>query len=172
MVMMVGSCWDQPADKDSYKMTVKAEPRVLLGACSDHPAVSPLLLTAACTALCTFSHYSLYSPIFNQFAGGVSAFLLPISSTFLTSAGLAFLFGSSQAALWALTTPIVVDMQVAKLINLFNKSTRESLVWQQHLASSHVQGDFLKLTHNCTCTVHYGAGMYKLDKSGFQVSIN
>ena len=143
MVMMVGSCRDQPADKDNYKMTVKAEPRVLLGACSDHPAVSPLLLTAACTALCTLSHHSSFI-VFNQFVGGVSAFLLPISSTFLTSAGLALLFGSSQAALWALTTPIVVDMQVAKLINLFNKSTRESLVWQQHLASSHVQGDFSK----------------------------
>ena len=116
--------------------------------------------------------FTVFTCIFNQFVGGVSAFLLPISSTFLTSAGLALLFGSSQAALWALTTPIVVDMQVAKLINLFNKSTRESLVWQQHLASSHVQGDFLKLTYNYTCTVHYGAGVYKLDKSEFQVSIN
>ena len=46
--------------------------------------------------------------------GGLSAFLLPMSSTFLTSAGLALLFGSSQAALWALTTPIVVDMQVRR----------------------------------------------------------
>ena len=53
-----------------------------------------------------------------QILGGLSAFLLPMSSTFLTSAGLALLFGSSQAALWALTTPIVVDMQVKANLDL------------------------------------------------------
>ena len=73
-------------------------------------------------------HSLMYSKSYNQpkskskrrkqILGGLSAFLLPMSSTFLTSAGLALLFGSSQAALWALTTPIVVDMQVKANLDL------------------------------------------------------
>ena len=43
--------------------------------------------------------------------GGLAALLLPSSTSFPTAAALSLVFGSSQAALWSLTTPILVDLQ-------------------------------------------------------------
>ena len=47
-----------------YDVIIMTKSRVVLGACSDHPSVSPLLVTSGCTALCIFYNFKMALCIF------------------------------------------------------------------------------------------------------------